>query len=66
MHGAAIEISKIFEFLGVYISGTRGHMTKSTKIAVFEANPVEISEVLAVEISTARSGLISTFTGKKN
>ena len=37
-----------------------------TKIADFEANPVEISEVLPVEISTTRSGLISSFTGKKN
>ena len=35
------------------------------KIADFEGNPVELSEVLPVEISTIRSGLSSSFTGKK-
>ena len=37
---------------------------KSAKISDFEGNPVEISEVLPVEISTIRSGLSSSFTGK--
>jgi len=40
--------------------------SKSTKISDFEGNPVEISEVLPVEISTKKSGQISIFTGKKN
>ena len=40
--------------------------SKMAKIADFEGNPVEISEVLPVEISTIRSGLSSSFTGKKN
>ena len=38
---------------------------KSPKIANFERNSVEISEVLPVEISTTKSGLSSIFAGKK-
>ena len=38
--------------------------SKSTKNAVFEGKPVEIYEVLQVEMSTIRYELSSSFTGK--
>ena len=36
------------------------------KIADFSRNPVEISEVLPVEISTMKSGMKNIFAGNKN
>ena len=48
----------------ILVSKSRKNASKMTKNSDFEGNPVEISEVLPVEISTTRSGLISSFTGK--
>jgi len=47
------------------VSKSEKNASKSTKISDFEGNPVEISGVLPVEISTIRSELSSSFTGKK-
>ena len=50
----------------ILVSKSGNSDPKSAKISDFEGNPVEISRVLPVEISTIKSGQISIFTGKKN